>query len=99
MQLQNILAVFIAGASVVAAAPAAPQSRNLNYLEARAAQACDQGWSFCGECNGTSCKVAGINYGCSIGSCTKQSGGGDGAHCGTHGTLAQGPYECPGNRG
>ncbi|OJJ83273.1 uncharacterized protein ASPGLDRAFT_36713 [Aspergillus glaucus CBS 516.65] len=47
-----------------------------------------------GVCNGSSCKVDSISWGCSTGKCTAQSGAGDGAPCG-------GPdYEsisCPGS--
>ncbi|OBS23142.1 hypothetical protein FPOA_03699 [Fusarium poae] len=45
-----------------------------------------------GKCNGTSCKVDGKNYGCTRGSCTRQSGGGDGAQCAKLG----GSVCCPG---
>ncbi|KAK6833211.1 hypothetical protein PG987_007905 [Apiospora arundinis] len=51
--------------------------------------------AFTGKCNGTSCKIGLINYRCSSGSCVG-SGGGDGKRCCATGSLAQGPYACPG---
>ncbi|KAE8552441.1 pyridoxamine-phosphate oxidase [Talaromyces marneffei ATCC 18224] len=101
MKLIPIALFLFAGSSFVAAAPI----EELTPLDEKTTttttelepQGCPNGWSFCGRCNGTSCKVAGLNYSCGYGtSCTQQSGGGDGALCGTYGVL-QGPYYCPGH--
>ncbi|KAF2666414.1 hypothetical protein BT63DRAFT_458772 [Microthyrium microscopicum] len=83
-------------AAFVAAAPAESTASSVEGVDSTEIGNCPNGWDFCGKCNGTSCKVAGLNYRCSSGSCTKGSGAGDGAICGTHGSLADGPYECPG---
>ncbi|KAL2793456.1 hypothetical protein BJX66DRAFT_224214 [Aspergillus keveii] len=37
--------------------------------------------STCGMCNGTSCRINGVNLSCGRGKCTVQSGGGDGTPC------------------
>ncbi|KAF4463616.1 hypothetical protein FALBO_9568 [Fusarium albosuccineum] len=58
-------------------------------------QACPSGYTICGECNGTSCKIAGANHPCGAGKCTVQSGGGDGKICGWK--QLGGPLTCPGN--
>ncbi|KFY18050.1 hypothetical protein V492_00175 [Pseudogymnoascus sp. VKM F-4246] len=91
MKFMTIIVTLVASSPFITAAPTEKST-------AVKARGCPNNYDFCGECNGTSCKVAGINYKCSIGSCTSQSGAGDGAICGTTGTLAQGPYECPGGR-
>ncbi|KAF9641507.1 hypothetical protein BFW01_g1490 [Lasiodiplodia theobromae] len=57
--------------------------------------ACRDGDSFCGDCNGTSCKVAGLNYDCAAGTSCVGNGGGDGAYCGSTTGYLQGPYNCP----
>ncbi|KAL2694967.1 hypothetical protein Neosp_001556 [[Neocosmospora] mangrovei] len=59
------------------------------------AQGCPSDFVICGECNGTSCKIAGLNNKCQVGKCTAQSGGGDGQICGFK-TLG-GDIHCPGN--
>ncbi|OQE37897.1 hypothetical protein PENCOP_c009G01038 [Penicillium coprophilum] len=52
---------------------------------------CDKDWNVCGVCNGSSCKIAGINTDCKHGSCGGPKGG-DGKHCGwKHG----GDTHCP----
>ncbi|KAH8427300.1 uncharacterized protein LDX57_005014 [Aspergillus melleus] len=51
---------------------------------------CASGHKFCGECNGTSCKMAYVNL---EGSCVVQRGGGDGKYCGGPRT---GYMVCPG---
>ncbi|KAF4985898.1 hypothetical protein FDECE_16243 [Fusarium decemcellulare] len=58
-------------------------------------QACPSGFVICGECNGTSCKIAGLNNKCDVGKCTAQSGGGDGKICGFK--QLGGDIHCPGN--
>ncbi|KAK1140569.1 pyridoxamine-phosphate oxidase [Aspergillus melleus] len=60
--------------------------------------ACPNGWRYCGVCNGTKCKVKGVNYPCTGGTkCTKQSGGGDGKPCGSEYIISR--YQCPGGKG
>ncbi|CZR40540.1 uncharacterized protein FPRO_05440 [Fusarium proliferatum ET1] len=70
MQLLYVLTGLLAGASVAVASPASEpntklKTRQFNY----------------GKCNGTSCKVALSNLRCQVGSCTRQSGAGDGKTC------------------
>ncbi|KAF2147535.1 uncharacterized protein K452DRAFT_293933 [Aplosporella prunicola CBS 121167] len=49
---------------------------------------------FCGKCNGSSCKVGGINYHCKFGDCDGEEGG-DGKYCFSKFNV-DGPYICPG---
>ncbi|KAF2135743.1 uncharacterized protein K452DRAFT_322868 [Aplosporella prunicola CBS 121167] len=79
--LATVLAILAVGTTMVAASP--------THHEERKSPA------FTGGCNGTSCKIGLINYGCTKGSCTG-TGGGDGAYCYAQNSLADGPYICPG---
>ncbi|PLN82543.1 hypothetical protein BDW42DRAFT_166576 [Aspergillus taichungensis] len=88
MQLTNTLLTIMAAALVVSAAP--PPKPDHNDIEAR--WDCPNGWTTCGECNGTSCHIAFWNSECDVGKCTAQSGGGDGKLCG----VRDGNVECPG---
>ncbi|KAL7650946.1 pyridoxamine-phosphate oxidase [Aspergillus niger] len=68
-----VFAALAAGPLAAFAAPAPAED---------AAQSCPDGAKIhCGSCNGTSCRIGFENYSCNEGSCTKQSGGGDGASC------------------
>ncbi|PLN82544.1 hypothetical protein BDW42DRAFT_192951 [Aspergillus taichungensis] len=79
MQLINTLFTVMAAALIVTAAPGSThEERDLQ------ARGCPDGFDTCGECNGTSCKIAGFNFDCDDGKCTEQSGGGDGKICGFH---------------
>ncbi|PLN75645.1 hypothetical protein BDW42DRAFT_197646 [Aspergillus taichungensis] len=91
MHISNILFAFMTGAAVVMAAPATGGNDGL-----KPRNDCPNGWVKCGECNGTSCKFAGTNRNCATGSCTAQSGAGDGATCGTHDPMGV-EMECPGS--
>ncbi|KAJ9298238.1 hypothetical protein DTO271G3_3843 [Paecilomyces variotii] len=86
----KFFAMIIALAASTASVTAAPLSTEENELEARS---CPNGWSECGTCDGTGCRIAGITWNCDVGSCTVQSGGGDGKPCG--GGLLETIY-CPG---
>ncbi|KAJ3521391.1 hypothetical protein NM208_g13309 [Fusarium decemcellulare] len=98
----------LAATSFAVAVPRDDQSANVverSVLDAELAareeagdasvQACPSGFVICGECNGTSCKIAGLNNVCQVGKCTVQSGGGDGKICGFH--EFGGKIHCPGN--
>ncbi|KAI9923741.1 hypothetical protein AWENTII_011880 [Aspergillus wentii] len=91
MQFTNIILALMAS-SMVMAAPAQDSGSSTDS----AAVSCPSGWIQCGECNGTSCKVAGTNRKCRTGSCTKQSGAGDGAICGSSDLSID--MDCPGGR-
>ncbi|OJJ30092.1 hypothetical protein ASPWEDRAFT_700437 [Aspergillus wentii DTO 134E9] len=56
MQFTNIILALMAS-SMVMAAPAQDSGSSTDS----AAVSCPSGWIQCGECNGTSCKVAGTN--------------------------------------
>ncbi|RWQ91623.1 hypothetical protein C8Q69DRAFT_448331 [Paecilomyces variotii] len=59
--LAMMIALAASTASVMAAPLStedAPLSTEENKVEARS---CPNGWSQCGVCNGTSCKIAGLN--------------------------------------
>ncbi|KAJ6132010.1 hypothetical protein N7471_007225 [Penicillium samsonianum] len=89
MQLSNLMLALVAvGASLGLAAPAPEKDST-----ASTQWYCPNGWSACGECNGSSCKVAGINQSCAKGSCVGD-GGGDGAICGN---LYHEEITCPGS--
>ncbi|PKY07873.1 hypothetical protein P168DRAFT_314013 [Aspergillus campestris IBT 28561] len=91
MQLTNTLFAVMAAALLVTAAPASESvERDLQ------ARGCPDGFDTCGECNGTSCKIAGINFDCDFGKCTEQSGGGDGEICGYRNDDNQNGLWCPG---
>ncbi|KAI9923744.1 hypothetical protein MW887_008371 [Aspergillus wentii] len=88
MQFNGILLALVASSAMAMAAPAedsASGTLSANW-------SCPSGWK---ECNGTSCKVAGTNRGCDTGSCTKQSGAGDGAICGSK-WAGNWNMDCPG---
>ncbi|KAL2012278.1 hypothetical protein VTN00DRAFT_4996 [Thermoascus crustaceus] len=94
MRFLTIISALVASSAIVAAAPA-PEK------QAPAAN-CPNGWTYCGECNGTSCKVGLSNHACEVGKCTVQSGGGDGKPCGwteyihPNAPPTEGPVTCPG---
>ncbi|KAF4634064.1 hypothetical protein G7Y89_g4043 [Cudoniella acicularis] len=97
----TLLSLLVASATLVVGAPiesanrdTSPNRRNVDYI-----LDCIE----CGNCNGTSCWIPGAidlggkNHHCDIGSCTKQSGAGDGKLCGKRtGTQT---IVCPGNGG
>ncbi|KAL1998295.1 hypothetical protein VTN02DRAFT_6455 [Thermoascus thermophilus] len=93
MRLLTLISALVASSAIVAAAPAPEQ---------QAPAACPNGWTYCGKCNGTSCKVGLTNHACQVGKCTKQSGGGDGKPCGwteyihPNSGPTEGPVTCPG---
>ncbi|KAK4870032.1 hypothetical protein LT330_005756 [Penicillium expansum] len=78
-------------ASISLALPADPSSDKTASIDSTQ-WTCDNGWLYCGVCNGSSCKVGGINKRCVKGSCAGPKGG-DGKHCGRH---EYGVYQCPG---
>ncbi|KAK6855626.1 hypothetical protein PG995_007777 [Apiospora arundinis] len=80
----SIFAILATSALASAVAPAAERGTSANPRR-------DTIW---GQCNGTSCRINGDNYGCTKGSCTSQSGAGDGTPCSKLG----GSICCPGNR-
>ncbi|PKY00050.1 hypothetical protein P168DRAFT_322510 [Aspergillus campestris IBT 28561] len=84
MQLTSIFFTVLASVVMVGAVPSNIQSRG-----------CPNDYAVCGECNGTSCKVAGTNRACDVGSCVGD-GGGDGAICGTYDWKSP-TMECPGS--
>ncbi|KAJ5082871.1 hypothetical protein N7532_011914 [Penicillium argentinense] len=89
MQLSNLMFALVAvGASLGLAAPS-PEKGSTETTQ----WTCPNGWSVCGECNGTSCKIAASNWDCEVGSCVGD-GGGDGAICGNH---PGGKIICPGS--
>ncbi|PLB41591.1 uncharacterized protein BDW47DRAFT_122633 [Aspergillus candidus] len=91
MQFTNIILALMA-TTVAVAAPAAGENTLARRVD------CPNGWSVCGECNGTSCKVAGTDRVCEEGSCTSQSGAGDGTICGNPDPFAV-KMICPGKSG
>ncbi|KAF2140830.1 uncharacterized protein K452DRAFT_309305 [Aplosporella prunicola CBS 121167] len=88
MQFKTIALAFFV--SLALSAPAENAGK-----EERAAQACPNGWAYCGECNGTSCKVAATNHPCKQGTKCTGEGGGDGAICGSDTIDFDNAFECP----
>ncbi|KAF4625680.1 hypothetical protein G7Y89_g12484 [Cudoniella acicularis] len=89
----SLFTVLLAGSAIATAVP----SDENHGLERRG---CPGGWELCGNCDGTSCSIKfwGIpyNYGCDVGSCTEQSGAGNGVQCVAHNYD---DVHCPGNGG
>ncbi|KAH8686139.1 hypothetical protein BGZ60DRAFT_396939 [Tricladium varicosporioides] len=99
MQFSTLLTSILAATAFVVATPVLDaEASKLITRDAEGAtieaRGCPNGWAYCGRCNGNSCKIAGLNQGCDQGKCTKQSGAGDGAICGSHWTWS---VECPGH--
>ncbi|KAF2137053.1 uncharacterized protein K452DRAFT_302221 [Aplosporella prunicola CBS 121167] len=73
----------------------------LTLLTGTAVQAhlgCPGDYWYCGKCNGSSCKIGGVNYGCKHSTSCIGRGGGDGAFCGTKNDNIfniGGDVECP----
>ncbi|OQD78447.1 hypothetical protein PENDEC_c001G05780 [Penicillium decumbens] len=76
MHFSGLMFVLVASTSIVIAAPTDNNSAVSEWT-------CPNGWTLCGTCNGTSCKIGGINYDCDDGTSCVGDGGGDGALCGS----------------
>ncbi|KAK6219015.1 hypothetical protein LQW54_002517 [Pestalotiopsis sp. IQ-011] len=84
------LSILAIGATLGLAAPSSEPGLSTSNLGKRQ---CDSQNADCGTCNGTSCKIGLYNYDCSEGSCTSQSGAGDGSPCDRSNS---GYVRCPG---
>ncbi|KAF4621542.1 hypothetical protein G7Y89_g14531 [Cudoniella acicularis] len=88
MKLSALFAIVFASTAFAAAIPAMSPNPDFKCI-----------WDICGRCNGTSCMIFAFdNEHCDVGSCTKQSGAGDGTPCGRN-NKAGSPVVCPGNGG
>ncbi|KAL5001725.1 hypothetical protein BDV10DRAFT_182290 [Aspergillus recurvatus] len=85
MKFTSVIFALVASASMAIAAPAENNNQAAQWT-------CPNGWKYCGECNGTSCKIAGYNYDCNDSTSCVGTGGGDGTICGSDGF---GPQVCP----
>ncbi|GFN20023.1 uncharacterized protein AtWU_09828 [Aspergillus tubingensis] len=85
-----IFAALAAGPLAALAAPAPADN-------AASEKSCPSGDKInCGGCNGTSCQIGFNNYPCDEGSCTAQSGGGDGKDCWDNNYGGTRHVVCPG---
>ncbi|KAF4627716.1 hypothetical protein G7Y89_g10438 [Cudoniella acicularis] len=87
MHFPTLLTTIIAATATIVSAIPTSEDVGAKSLQARG---CPSGMSVCGRCDGTQCKIAGIEYPCQIGKCTSQSGGGDGKICGYYGAFIGG---------
>ncbi|PLB49766.1 WD40 repeat-like protein [Aspergillus steynii IBT 23096] len=64
----NLFFALVASSTIAMAAPAQESVAVQNDAEeSLSTQACPNRWGICGECNGTSCKIAGSNWECGKG--------------------------------
>ncbi|GKZ40533.1 hypothetical protein AbraIFM66951_000302 [Aspergillus brasiliensis] len=91
--MRFVTLVFAALAAGPLAALAAPAPAD----DASNAAECPSGENIhCGDCNGTSCQIGFENFSCDEGSCTAQSGGGDGTPCWDSNYNGEPNIVCPG---